>query len=341
MEDPVQEFAHTYRAAQTAQYMSLVATTLIVYDTLTTLHVEVQHVWIAQWTYGRVAFHFNRIWCMVVLSAFVPINFRRNLSTEVRVTCIKHLVWYTYGLMFLFYNITGIMIMRAWVLYDRKKYVLVTMGLAYVATFITNIVAFGLSIQDTTALENPAPGILSGCHFHLSTSKRIWIGFLSSFVLNTIIFVVTVRRTWFLRRSGVKSPLITRLLHDGTLYYFANLASIILSMLLNRDHESTNVALGSGYLVAIHTIMCSRMALSLRTFEHPNGDDVTDIPMTEVGDNTEWRVPSSARVKSSSYVELEDGINQTNENLAKPDADRLEARSGRFTGLGFGVTKHG
>lgn len=78
--------------------------------------------------------------------------------------------------------------------------------------------------------------------------------------------------------------------------------------------------------------MCSRMALSLRAFDRPNEEEVSDIPMTEVGEDSEWRVPSIL-VRNGSHVALEDGITQTNGSSTKLSANRLEARPVRFTGL--------
>ena len=79
--------------------------------------------------------------------------------------------------------------------------------------------------------------------------------------------------------------------------------------------------------------MCSRMALSLRTFEDPNGADASDISMTEVGDDTEWRVSSAICVRDGPYIELESGIDQPNGNSLKLGANHPEIRQVRFTSL--------
>ncbi|KAF8606802.1 hypothetical protein BDV93DRAFT_327059 [Ceratobasidium sp. AG-I] len=85
MEDGFESLTQTYRASLTAEYMSIATTTLIAYDWITSLSVEIQHVWLARWTYGRAAFHFNRIWSVVALGVFVPMNFRKNMTPKTSV----------------------------------------------------------------------------------------------------------------------------------------------------------------------------------------------------------------------------------------------------------------
>ncbi|KAG9106071.1 hypothetical protein FRC07_008968 [Ceratobasidium sp. 392] len=160
-------------------YANVAVIALFVYDTLITLDAEVKHIWSSPWTFGRISFHFNRIWGIVII-------------------CIVSYRIRGFGAMSLIFNITGIMALRVWVLYDQ--------------------------------------------------------------------------RTWTLNKLGHGSPLVTRLARDGTAYYLINLAFLAFAIIL--------VGLGiPGYFVALQSILCTRMVLSLRAYE-PGGLPTTQIKVS-------------------------------------------------------------
>ncbi|KAF8606803.1 hypothetical protein BDV93DRAFT_520426 [Ceratobasidium sp. AG-I] len=203
------------------------------------------------------------------------------------------------------------MIARAWILYDRRKAILVIMGLADVIAFVINIVVLEFGLQETTVNPNPAPDILSGCLINASITKKTWVAYSATFVLNTTVFVITARRSRFLKQAGHESPLIKRLLHDGALYYVFTLLILGFSALLNRDHLSTNISVGSGYLIALHSVLCSRMALSLHTLDCTNNAQVAELPVSETAVGSDWRVTSTTYAQDNSCIELGDMTRHT------------------------------
>ncbi|GAB1524434.1 hypothetical protein RhiTH_007588 [Rhizoctonia solani] len=63
-----------YHQVEIAKNLALVSVTFFVLDLFVTFETEIKHVWSSKWGYGRIAFHFNRIWSILVLGVYVPIH---------------------------------------------------------------------------------------------------------------------------------------------------------------------------------------------------------------------------------------------------------------------------
>ncbi|KAG8741272.1 hypothetical protein FRC10_003054 [Ceratobasidium sp. 414] len=48
-------------------YVTVATTALLVYDCFITLSAEVEHIWSSRWTFGRMSFHFNRVWSVFII----------------------------------------------------------------------------------------------------------------------------------------------------------------------------------------------------------------------------------------------------------------------------------
>ncbi|QRW24061.1 hypothetical protein RhiXN_10385 [Rhizoctonia solani] len=69
-----------YHQVEIAKNLALVSVTFFVLDLFVTFETEIKHVWSSKWGYGRIAFHFNRIWSILVLGVYVPMIFSHDVS---------------------------------------------------------------------------------------------------------------------------------------------------------------------------------------------------------------------------------------------------------------------
>ncbi|KAG8689465.1 hypothetical protein FRC08_010938 [Ceratobasidium sp. 394] len=169
------------------------------------------------------------------------------------------------------------------------------MVLALIATEAVGVTFIVKALQRMTIMPNPAPEIYRGCRIKLPISE-FRVPLISSFIFDTGVFLVCLQKTWVLTKSGFTSPLIVRLMRDGTLYYLAYTATLGWVML----------SLGkgiAGHLLLFQSVLYSRMILSLRTFEHEDRS-VTTLRTGELGSRT---VEHSfiARPRGDSLIELE------------------------------------
>ncbi|EUC60276.1 transmembrane protein, putative [Rhizoctonia solani AG-3 Rhs1AP] len=124
-----------FNNVEVAKNVALASTTFFVYDMLITLGPEVRYVWSAKWGYGRVAFHFNRIWSILVLGIYLPMIFgydvpiprlvftfgSNDLYSSFDTRCRQVILFYGYGVVLLIFNTSIVMSLRAWILYDRNQ----------------------------------------------------------------------------------------------------------------------------------------------------------------------------------------------------------------------------
>ncbi|CAE6508549.1 unnamed protein product [Rhizoctonia solani] len=179
------------------------------------------------------------------------------------------------------------MSLRAWILYDRNPLVLAVGGA------VACMVIFQLDINQTTIIANPVPSLITGCLTILPRRVTL-VPYLIGLSLDTAIFLATWYRTWVLNRTGVRLPIIQCLFRDGLFYYIINCASLLVSIFLGIDEKINNIALGSGYIIALHSTLCNRILLSLRVF---NDEMKSSVAASGIGTMTgsttlhdmEWR----------------------------------------------------
>ncbi|CAE6493974.1 unnamed protein product [Rhizoctonia solani] len=54
------------------KYLAVVSFTLILYDWVSTLDLEVEFIWGTRWSLGRFTYHMNRIWPIILLGTTLP-----------------------------------------------------------------------------------------------------------------------------------------------------------------------------------------------------------------------------------------------------------------------------
>ncbi|CAE6439885.1 unnamed protein product [Rhizoctonia solani] len=290
-----------YHKVEIAKNLALVSVTFFVLDLLITLEPEIKYVWSSKWGYGRIAFHFNRIWTIAVLGVYVPMVFRHNVSIPRLAIFASIITFYGYGVIILICNTTVVMSLRAWILFDRNPFVFAGLAFCCVTGTISCMVIFQLDVARMTIVPNPVPDLITGCLTILPRRVTL-VPYLVGLSLDTGIFLATLYRTWALNRGGIRLPIIQCLMRDGLFYYVINCASLLISIFLGIDQDINNIALGSAYLIALHSTLCSRILLSLRVFNDELKNSVVLSSTARTGSTTlhdmEWRVPGDENSQS-------------------------------------------
>ncbi|CAE6535099.1 unnamed protein product [Rhizoctonia solani] len=222
-------FLEAYNNVEVAKNLALASVTFFVYDMLITLGPEIRYVWTAKWGYGRIAFHFNRVWSIIVLGIYLPLIFGYDVPILVKVSsliigsktsgihssvrCRQVVMFYGYGVVLLIFNTSIVMSLRAWILYERNQFVAAGLALCCIGGAAACITILHLDMAHTTFIPNPMPDLITGCLTILP--KRITlVPYLIGLSLDTTIFFATWYRTWKLNRNGIRIPLIQCLMRE-------------------------------------------------------------------------------------------------------------------------------
>ncbi|CAE6433963.1 unnamed protein product [Rhizoctonia solani] len=286
-------FLDAYDNVEVAKKVALASATFFVYDMLITLEAEIRYVWSAKWGYGRVAFHFNRIWTIAVLSVYLPMIFGYDVS--IPLACHGVIMFYGYGVVLLVFNTSIVMSLRAWILYDRNPLVFAGLALCCVGGAATCLTILHLDMARATLITNPVPSLITGC-LTILPRRITLVPYIIGLSLDTTIFLATWYRTWTLNRTGIRLPLIRCLMRDGLFYYVFNCASLFISIGLGINSDINNIAVGSGYIIAIHSTLCTRILLSLRVFNAERNGLVVTGSTGKLGSSTlqdaQWGAPT-------------------------------------------------
>ncbi|KAJ1302513.1 hypothetical protein OPQ81_002832 [Rhizoctonia solani] len=262
------EILEFFSAAEKTKVIALIASTILVYDIVLTLPAEIRYIWSMRWSFARVAFHMNRLWGLLLLGVYVPTLFMHNLNTQV---CIVINTYYIYGTAVTATIVAIIIIMRVWIIYGKKTWMLIALVLGSLAVSIPSLVLLQMRARSSKFIPNPAPEIIAGC-----TLKASLFGvgaYIGPLIYETSLFLLTLYKTW--RTSS--TPLMKRLMNDGSKYYAIVLGTLVIIGLGSINKQTKRAFLSSGLLVATFSAMCSRLILSGLSYYDDTRDTMSDL----------------------------------------------------------------
>ncbi|CAE6451049.1 unnamed protein product [Rhizoctonia solani] len=298
---------------EATRYLALASLSFLLYDIASTIDLESKYVWSAPWNFGRIAFHFNRVFAPLIQILHLISLFRFRPSPQF---CIITSGIYVWGTCIIVAGVMSVLIARVWLLYFRKPWVLIlllTLGaLVSLPPILVILIAFK---EDASITQNPAPDVIPGCLFG-GLSKWSWVAYLGSTLYETLLFALTVYKVY---TAEYELPIINRLYRDGTCYFVAVLGSYLCHAL----HMDTNAILFSRKYIhdgwfedpfnfrvcnriwvrhpllgSTMSTMCSRMLLSTKSFESERHERIREQAMSI---SETIRVPRFRRNQGSNY----------------------------------------
>ncbi|CAE6489713.1 unnamed protein product [Rhizoctonia solani] len=204
-------------------------------------------------------------------------------------TCIIISLFYIYGSVVAMLIVSSVLIVRIWVIYDRKLWVLIVVCMGCLVVSIPSLVLLQVQAQRKNLVSNPAPDFITGCIF--KSNPLSVIPYIAPFIYETMLFGMTVYKTWKLSQGHMATPIVARLMRDGSNYYFVVIGTLIFVGLGSLSPTLSPAVNGSGIFLAMLSSMCSRLILSTRSFY--NDAKVTDdflemetIPRSKLNTNS-------------------------------------------------------
>ncbi|KAJ1308560.1 hypothetical protein OPQ81_004259 [Rhizoctonia solani] len=250
----IQPLIEALEALRLTKYLIVVVFTFLMYDIVLTYSREVQLIWGSRWTFVRVLFTIARYLTPCILIMNISFTFHPNLPAQA----------------------LGILLLRVWALWGRKPWMLAILLLVFASSQLPPALLIGKTIQKLEVIDNPLPGLLTGCVTTSSSSASThWVQlFISSLTYESTLFLLTLARAWSLNTRGVGTPIMTLLTRDGAWYFLVVIVSVSLTAVGTSVPKTQMAALLSQFFVAMISCTCCRLLLRLRGFYTPT-DQVT------------------------------------------------------------------
>ncbi|KAH8108388.1 hypothetical protein DFH11DRAFT_1517007 [Phellopilus nigrolimitatus] len=237
-------------------YLTLSAFVVFLYDIILTFPEQLNFVWKAKWSSGKILFILNRD---AADNVATPDMFDYSSIFDVSSHVSYRIMWRPV-----------ILILRTLALWERNGKILTILIATLVATDITIVVSISLITKSLSFENRPEAKPVLGCYGSLnevSTSKAIpsWAALM---IFDTTVFVLTVARVEAIRRARKDtSRLLHILFRDGIAFYIIMLASSIANLSLYAGLPLRRRGLIISLIPLLRTVMsvcAARLLLNLR-----------------------------------------------------------------------------
>ncbi|KAG1745755.1 hypothetical protein EDB19DRAFT_462200 [Suillus lakei] len=240
---------------QTAQYFTVGAMAVAIFDYCLTITQEVQLIWGRRWNFMRITFTLARYVTFIgaAMTTFAAVADRskyNSCSTFNNVSSASHMISIIAA--------EGLLIFRTFAFWQQSKKVL-----AWLLVLAAICVAGSIGV--TKAVNNlnpPAPGAnTTGCVFESGKTSAIQYGFLILFELVLVILTV-YKRFHFYRDS--RSRLVTTLSRDGLVYMTCIIMASVANIFVDLFASATYTNIMDAPQLVIHGVLASRILFNLR-----------------------------------------------------------------------------
>jgi len=265
----------TVRSLHTVRYAELSSTTIMLFDHLMTIDLEVELIWQASWTLGKFLFILNRYHGLAILI------FNNYALFASRLTDSFCLVWFRWqGSVGVIMCMTTEVVLqfRLYALYFLSKKVLLLVFTTFFFVSVASATMMGAFLAEISVVSYNLDGV-SFCvaknitgHFY-----AFWIPIL---FYETFLCGLALLRGWHNFQSAPLSIFFSgrwvfeTLIRDSVLYFLIIFVTYLVNLVLFAK-PSNLVEVPIGFAVAMSCVMGNRLLLNVReTVWKPNPSDI-------------------------------------------------------------------
>lgn len=238
--------------------------TLLVYDYLLTFRDEFVYIWDAPWTVVKVLFLLNRYGNLIGQTA-IQLEEVGLLAHNSQEFCQRFVIFTTCFMFISTESIHILVLMRAWAIWGTRKHVTKILAWSYVG-YILMLLAGSASNLNA---KNHQFSFLDVIHVCVTIMpKHVWLVYVGSIILDTALFVLTMRS---LRRYSREfqqlypSSLLHVLFRDAIIFFivstFSNAFTIASWIAFGHNPK---YFLGKGFATPLLSVAGQRLVLNLR-----------------------------------------------------------------------------
>lgn len=295
---PQIDWASIYGGHTDGKRLAAAFLTVVVWDFVITIDDSIVLFWNAPWTLAKAMYTINRY---VSLLTVAIIFLMGAMPSPSPLYCIV-VPWMEFiGTSIVLAMIGLAMICRVYALWNRDKRILI----GTVSVFILNMGSYIVMTAYSHATGSLAPmqTPFTGCLI-IPGFPQLWLIFLFNFIFETLIVWLTVQRSWSMAaQTGIRAPLYTMLFADGLAYYWAIIASQVISVVGVMVPSILTFPVVTAFpSIAVTGVACNRLFARLQRLLHGRSKGQSGISTNDFwsADAPEYTFGGSSRADSDS-----------------------------------------
>ncbi|KAG2066984.1 hypothetical protein BDR04DRAFT_890628 [Suillus decipiens] len=238
--------------------------TLLVYDYLLTLKDEAYYIWNRPWTVVKVLFLINR-YGNLIGQTFIQLEEAGLLSHGSQVFCHRFTLSTSFFMFLSTESIHIIVLMRTWAIWGTQKRVANVLIWSYISyvLVLTGTAAYSATTRHTQFLQLDVTNICFG-----TISNYVWLVCFGSFILDTLLFVLTMRSLWIYSegfQSLYHSDLLYILVRDTIMFFIVSMLSNALRMTaLTAYSNNPKNFIAKAFATPLVSVAGQRLVLNLQ-----------------------------------------------------------------------------
>ncbi|PCH37113.1 hypothetical protein WOLCODRAFT_146538 [Wolfiporia cocos MD-104 SS10] len=234
-----------------------------------TLQQEVKYMWRGRFVWSRVLFWMNRYWPIanLIFDNFVMASFSNSAGPSV---CTFWFRWFLYANIVTRISISGIAIMRVYVMYDCRRSLLIILCTLFVGELVAETAVFVMVVYNMHDRHGHHRKLFTGCipgHV-VPWAWSYWIPILS---FESLLFVLALVKVIQQLCTKTHTPrLMVLLLRDSLLYFTGVLCAILCNFF---TWKMGSEALFYGFMpvtIAINSLLGCHMLLNIQKAGRPH-----------------------------------------------------------------------
>lgn len=243
---------------------STVGHTLLVYDYLLTFGDEFVYIWDAPWTVVKVLFLLNRYGNLIGQTA-VRLEEAGLLAQNSQKFCQRFAIFTTCFMFISTESIHILVLVRAWAIWGTRKRVTNILTWSYVGYVIMLLSGSAHTLQSAD-IQYLFVDVIHVCV--TTMPKYVWLVYVGSFILDTVLFVLTMRSLWIYSREFehlYPSSLLHVLIRDAIIFFIISLFSNVLTIASwTAFNDNPKYFLAKGFSTPLLSVAGQRLVLNLR-----------------------------------------------------------------------------
>ncbi|KAI0078299.1 hypothetical protein K474DRAFT_1771080 [Panus rudis PR-1116 ss-1] len=273
------------RIRKDIRYSDVAVTSWLLFDWFIRLDDEIQLVWTSANTPPKYFYFISRYFGLVTQIIYC--------LEVIPVYCQAYLAFRAFSYYVLHLSVEFTLMLRIYALWNRRKRVAFFLLFTFFIEQTVNLVLLAMAEASWSKSIVPFPRHwpLKGCivYSHPSFFRACWIPIL---LFETLLFIMNTIKCISLRPL-TNTPLIIRVLRDGTIYYMITCAVLLLRTVAQYRPDWISTDISDTFMTATFSISGSHLMLSIRSLVAARDQQTLTMPQISVDEGR-----SSARTDS-------------------------------------------
>ncbi|KIO23942.1 hypothetical protein M407DRAFT_26641 [Tulasnella calospora MUT 4182] len=221
---------------QSGYWLAAGGATLLIYDWVLCLDREVQYVWKARWSFGKMWFICHRYAMMALAIAIVYVSVKTSDESSAPEWCK---MWDNLSNVGTIRNfnlsrvLLGTFALRVCALYHNSPYIIAFVGATYISCNVLVLVFFAKLRKAIHYLPNPLTPYCVCVRTCDNCMRWCIYLYIPLMLLDFVILLLTLRQSFVTKSQRNAAPILDTLFRDGILYFVVAFATGLVNILFN------------------------------------------------------------------------------------------------------------